>query len=431
MNSTRKALVAAAVAIVFAAGLIFWQVKARKMGPLEVTADDMTILAEEQPPQFRQRLASDEQARKDFANQVRQLLAVAEEASSHGVDKDPEMKRQLEFQRANVIAQSYFEAQGENNPDITDKEVEDYFKDTVNNHKFESIINEAKAKDPNFAAQMGPEQLEQIKQRFGRIYIAEKRAIDQGIDKKPAVRLQLMLQRARAVAQKYAADKLQEKMKATDAEIDEYLAKHPEADTDKANQTKAEEVLKRIRGGEDFGKMAAEFGSDGTKDKGGDLGWFGPTDMDPDFSKAAYALKPGEVSEVVKTRFGFHIIKLEERKTETKDGKTEEMLHARHILISDPNANPFGPPQTARDKARATVEQEKAKKVLDEIVARSHVKVADNYSVKPPAAEPPAQALPPAFNQQAPAPQPETSPAKPAPKGSPAKPGAKSPANPH
>lgn len=430
MNSTKKALIAAAVAVIFAAGLIFWQVKARKVGPIELTAEDMTRIAEEQPPQFRQRLAADESARKDFAKQVKQLLAVAEEAQAHGVDKEPEMKRQLELQRATVMAQYYFEQQGDKNPDITDDEVKAYFSEPVNQNKFDSLINEAKEKDPNFAAQMPPEQLEQLKQRFGRIYIAEKKAIEQGFDKKPEVRLQLMLQHARAVAQKYAMDKLQPKMKATDAEIDAYLKDHPEADVDKQNRAKAEEVLKRLRAGEDFAKLAAEFGSDGTKDKGGDLGWFGPRDMDPDFSKAAYALKPGEISDVVQTRFGFHIIKLEERKTEAdKDGKSEEKLHARHILISDPNNNPFGPPQTSREKARVAVEQDKMKKILDDIESRSHVKVADTFQVKAPEPQPAPQGLPPAFTQPAePEPQPESSPAKPgakAPAKAPAKPAKK------
>jgi hypothetical protein len=70
-------------------------------------------------------------------------------------------------------------------------------------------------------------------------------------------------------------------------------------------------------------------------------------------------------------------------------------------------ANPFAPPQSGKDKARAAVEQEKQKKVLDDIVARSHVSVAVVYNVKAPEQQP-NPGLPPGFGpEQSAQPQPQ------------------------
>jgi peptidyl-prolyl cis-trans isomerase C len=85
----------------------------------------------------------------------------------------------------------------------------------------------------------------------------------------------------------------------------------------KAARTKAEALLKRARSGEDFAKLAKENSDDGSREQGGDLGYFERGRMVPPFDEAAFKLKPGEISDVVTTPFGYHIIKLAERKPET------------------------------------------------------------------------------------------------------------------
>jgi peptidyl-prolyl cis-trans isomerase D len=84
-----------------------------------------------------------------------------------------------------------------------------------------------------------------------------------------------------------------------------------DASNDAAMKTKAEAILKMIQGGGDFAKIAKENSQDpGSADKGGDVGWMVRGQMVPEFEKAAFALKPGETSGLVKTTYGYHIIQV-------------------------------------------------------------------------------------------------------------------------
>jgi peptidyl-prolyl cis-trans isomerase C len=114
-------------------------------------------------------------------------------------------------------------------------------------------------------------------------------------------------------------------------------------DKDKARK-KIQDIREQIVKGADFAKLAEE-NSDcpSGKSSGGDLDWFGRGVMDPTFEKTAFALKPGEMSDIIETQFGFHIIKLTDKReagtvslAEVKGDLKEELVQkAREEKFSD------------------------------------------------------------------------------------------------
>ena len=82
------------------------------------------------------------------------------------------------------------------------------------------------------------------------------------------------------------------------------------------DEAQAKAVVERLKKGEDFAKVAADVSKDpGSGKEGGDLGWFTKDRMVPEFAEAAFKLKKGEVSAPVKSQFGWHVIKLEDKRS--------------------------------------------------------------------------------------------------------------------
>ncbi len=75
------------------------------------------------------------------------------------------------------------------------------------------------------------------------------------------------------------------------------------------NEQQAKEILEKLGRGEKFANLAQQYSQDGSAKRGGDLGVFGHGVMVREFEKAAFALEKGQVSGIVKTQFGYHVIK--------------------------------------------------------------------------------------------------------------------------
>jgi peptidyl-prolyl cis-trans isomerase D len=110
---------------------------------------------------------------------------------------------------------------------------------------------------------------------------------------------------------------------------------------------RAEEVLARVRAGEDFATLAREYSEDeASKDRGGDLDFFPRGRMVPEFDQVAFSMQPGITSDLVKTQYGFHIIKVTDRRAptqrpfeEVKDQIVEQLKFERAQTLASDTVN--------------------------------------------------------------------------------------------
>jgi foldase protein PrsA len=112
---------------------------------------------------------------------------------------------------------------------------------------------------------------------------------------------------------------------------------------DSAAKSKAEDVLKQVKAGTDFGELAKKYSQASDAASGGDLGFFTKGQLPDNVQAAAEALQPGQVSDVIKTQYGYEILKVLEKKD---DGS----IHGQHILIKTVDFNDYF--QKELDKAK-------------------------------------------------------------------------------
>lgn len=179
--------------------------------------------------------------------------------------------------------------------------------------------------------QLNDEQRYEVAKQLVRVAVAAQSAIKQGLDKSADARAQLALQRNLLLANQAVENyintaqvpeatlkqRYEEMAKAESGE--EYKARHILVKT----KAKAEKIIAQLNKGADFAALAKKDSTGPSASNGGELGWFKPNQMVPQFSAAVAKLKPGEYTKApVQTQFGWHVILLEKERTATPPSYT-------------------------------------------------------------------------------------------------------------
>ena len=203
------------------------------------------------------------------------------------------------------------------------------------------------------------------------IRLLAAKAVAAGIDKQPTFQRQIEFLRQRSLHSQLVAAEVAAKI--TDQEIraryDQEVANTPPVNEVHARhvlvKTKEEAtaIIKQLDGGAKFEDIAKEKSSDGSAGQGGDLGWFGPGQMVPEFEKAAFALEVGSYTkEPVQTQFGWHIIKVEDKRAKQPPAFEQVKDQIRSALLRDKY---FALVKSARDAAKVEISDAELKKGVD------------------------------------------------------------------
>ena len=198
--------------------------------------------------------------------------------------------------------------------------------ETITQRQFDDYVDQ---RTQGQGANLPQEARGQLIQELINVTLLAQKAREEGLDEQPDVAARLTNVQATTLAQAAVAQLHGASSSVSDEEVQTfYDEQFGKADTSAreykarhilvSDKAKAEALIGQLSEGADFAKLAEENSEGPTASKGGDLGWFSPDAMVPPFAEAVQAMEPGSVTdEPVQTRFGWHVIKLEDTREAT------------------------------------------------------------------------------------------------------------------
>lgn len=375
----KKSLIIFACVCLLAAGALVAQSYLTKpKPPITLTTDDINAFLADLPAGNLAGLRDDPKGKEEFRKQIARSLAIVAEAEQRGLFQKPEVKSQLDIAYAQIIGEMWKRRPEGKDKSITKEDIDAFYRERPT--AFEDFLTQ----NPQF--RQAPK-MDELKEKYGEIQVARARGEAAGVNKTGAFQLQWRLFQANLVGNEVLS-KLQETAKPSDEEIEAYYKAHPEEfeeykashilisttpatappdaktpfkpPTEAEARAKAENIIKQLQGGADFAKLAEQYSDDpGSKKQGGDLGYFREGMMVTPFFEAVKALQVGSFSTApVQTQYGFHIIKLFDKRPKPLDEPTKREI---------------------AEKLR----QRKVESKLDELVARYGIVVPGDFTVPP------------------------------------------------
>ncbi|MBP7416049.1 MAG: peptidylprolyl isomerase [Pyrinomonadaceae bacterium] len=348
---------------------------------------DISILLKDMPAETKKKLESAE-FRSSQRDSIRELFAMACEAEKRGLAAKDINASELDNIRMESSATAYDRKLGGSAApfaQITRTQVLNFYKSESNTAAFERFLNTKLELAGKPDAADGSEEQEQAKEVYAKTritadgYLKAKPTLDPSFVRE--VEIRVVLQQSQFLARQLS-EVIADEGTVTDAEIAVYIAAHPEFDTS-AKKELAEKLLVRAKGGEDFAKLADQYsndpgnvGPDGRKN-GGLYRDIAKGRMLPAFEDAALSLQAGQVfPTLVRTSFGYHIIKLD-----SKVGAGSALKYnARHIVISTGYKDPKDPASAEKpvdEYVRVLLEDGKFAAIRAKIIANNPVNVAE------------------------------------------------------